>query len=322
MYKNISLGRKKPLVKNLLLIEGISRAGKFLLANLLHGFQGIEPVQYYGLLEHIPFLEKLGLINKKTAREILQCEIDSHCYEMLIGRNLNHRKTDKSSIFNIPNYEKYLKRCEEPDGDPAVEKFYNENLCSMFILHELMPNIKIYFDTFPKIKVISIERSPAYLVYSWYQRGLGKRFGNDPKLFSIPFQSKGLNVPWFAAGWEKRYLELSEMDRTIASIEWLVLASEKSYKKLDSKNKKKILFVSYEAILARTDKVIKKIAAFLGRPVVKTIMDRIFKGEKLPNTTYSESKAEKLDFIKEKSSPAYFEKLLVLEARYAKKNNI
>ena len=54
MKNKIKLGRKEPLVKNLLLIEGISRAGKFLLANLLHGFRGIEPVQYYGLFRAYP----------------------------------------------------------------------------------------------------------------------------------------------------------------------------------------------------------------------------------------------------------------------------
>lgn len=321
MKNKIKLGRKEPLVKNLLLIEGISRAGKFLLANLLHGFRGIEPVQYYGLLEHIPFLEKINLIDKITAQQILQCEIDSHCYEMLIGRNLNHRLSDKSSIFNIPNCNKYLKRCKEPDGDRAIEKFYGKNLCSMFILHELMPNIKIYLDTFPELKVISIQRSPVYLVYSWYKRGLGKRFGNDSKLFSIPFQFKGENIPWFATGWEKRYLALSEMDRIIASIEWLTLASQKSYRRLSPQHKKKILFVSYEEILTRTNEAIKKITNFLGRTVVKSDMKIILEREKLPNLAYSESNQEKLTLIERESSSGYFKRLLALEEKYKEKQN-
>ena len=320
--KKINIGKRKPLVKDILLIEGISRAGKFLLANLLHSFRGVEHVQYYGLLEHIPFLEKFGLIEKKTAREVLRCEIDSHCYEMLIGRNLNYRKTDKSSIFNDPAYEEYLNRCKEPDGDWAIEKYYKEELCSMFIVHELMPNIKIYFDTFPKLKVISIQRSPIYLVYSWYSRGLGKRFSDDSKLFSIPLQERGKNIPWFAADWGKEYLILSEMDRIIVSIEWITRASEKSYRRLSPKNKKKILYISYEDVLTSTSKVLKKIKIFLERQIKEEDMNTILKCEKLPNPHYSESKSDKLALIREKSSPYYFKRLLDLEAEYVKNKKV
>lgn len=317
--KHILLGERKPLVKDLLLIEGISRGGKFLLANILHGFKAVEHVQYYGLLEHIPFLEKFGMIETKTAQAILRCEIDTHCYEMLIGRNLNFRRMDKSSIFNNPDYNEFLGRCKEQDGDWALKKYSKENLCSMFILHELMPNIEIYFDTFQKLKVISIQRSPIYLVYSWYSRGLGKRYGSDPKLFSIPIQKNGKNIPWFAADWGDEYLSLPEIDRVIASIEWITHASQKSYNCLDREYKKRILFVTYEELLADTKRVIKRIEFFLKRPIVKSKMGVIFDREKLPNLGYSELKDEKLMMIKSKASSDYFNRLLALEVEYMEK---
>lgn len=314
--KPVKLGKRKPLVGSLLFIEGIGRSGKFLLANILHGFRGIEPVQCYGLLDNIPFLERFGLIEKKVAQEILQCEIDSHCYEMLIGRNLNHRRSDKSSIFNIPNYDKYLKRCSEPDGDLAVKKFSREKLCSMFILHDLIPNIKIYFDTFPKLKVISVRRNPIYLVYSWYSRGWGKRLGGDPRSFSLLLQEGGESVPWYAAGWEKKYMKLSEMDRCIAAIEWITHAYRDSYPRLSAKDQNKILFISYEAILNRTNEVISKITKFLGRHSTNGEMRAILKREKLPNLAYHESRQEKLNLIERDASKDYFKRLLVLEEEY------
>lgn len=317
--RRIKVGEKTPLVKDILIVEGISRSGKFLLANVLHGFKGVEHIQYYGLLEHIPFLEKFGLIERNTAKEILRCEIDSHCYEMLIGRNLNYRKADKSSIFNNPMSTNYLRRCGEPDGDVAIKKYNKEKLCSTFIAHELMPNIEIYFDTFPCLKVISILRSPVYLVHSWYNRGLGKRFGDDPKLFSIPLKEGKDNIPWFAVDWGKQFLKLSEMDRTIASIEWLINTSERTYRQLELKNRKKILYVSYEGLLMETNKTLKRIENFLGRPILKREMKIILKQEKLPNLNYSESKKDKLLVIKTKSSSLYFSKLMETEKRYLEK---
>ena len=58
------IGSRAPLVKNLLLVEGPSRGGKFVVANVLTGFRGVEPIQYYDLLEHLPFLAKIGFIEK------------------------------------------------------------------------------------------------------------------------------------------------------------------------------------------------------------------------------------------------------------------
>ncbi|MDP3731067.1 MAG: hypothetical protein Q8R34_01060, partial [bacterium] len=105
--QKISMDSRPSLVKNLLFVEGFSRGGKLVLGNIINGFEGVEPIQYYGLLEHIPFLEKFGLIDKKTAEEIIKCEIDTHCYEMLIGRNFNHRLSDGTSVYKVPKYKEY-----------------------------------------------------------------------------------------------------------------------------------------------------------------------------------------------------------------------
>jgi hypothetical protein len=148
----VSVGKRIPLVDNPLLVEGISRSGKFLLANILHGFQGVEHVQCYGILDHISYLENFGFIKRNAAQEMLQSEIDIHCYEMLIGRNLNFRISDKSSIFNDPRSGAYKKRCIEPDGNPVIEKYRKKNLCSMFVVHEIMYNVKMFIDTFPQLR--------------------------------------------------------------------------------------------------------------------------------------------------------------------------
>src|SRR5258708_410333 len=214
----LKVGTKAPLVTGPLLIEGVTRAGKFLLANLVNGFEDIEPVQYYGLMEDLPYLVRFGFVDREVAKQILQCEVDTHCYEMLICRNFNHRVSDKSSIFNVPKSERFLKRSTGPDGDVAVEYFRKHHLFSLFIAHETMANIGIYFETFPKLKVMHIERNPIDLAYSWYKRGLGKRWRADPILFQIPMHHKDGPVPWFAYEWLDEYHRLSEMDRVIRSI--------------------------------------------------------------------------------------------------------
>src|SRR3989344_3370113 len=138
MIKNsnkMKIGRRTPLVKNLLLVEGPGRSGKFVLANIITGFQGVEPIQYYDLLEHLPFLEKFGFIKKTAAQELIRATIDTHSFEMLLGRGFNYRRKDLSSIFNHPLYKKYLQRAKQSDWDMALKKFKKENPYSLYIAH-------------------------------------------------------------------------------------------------------------------------------------------------------------------------------------------
>ena len=309
----IRLGKRQPLTKKLLLVEGIARAGKFLLANVLSGFEHIEPVQLYGLLEQIPVWANLGLIDRNTAKEILRLEIDTHCYEMLTGRNFNYRASDKSSIFNIPRYQKYLARSKEKDIDKIMKEYDQEKPFSFFIMHELMPYIGIYFETFPELKVISIRRNPVDLVFSWYKRGIGQRYGKDPKFFKIPIQGKYGSAPWFLPEWNK----LSEIDRIILSIKKLFDMYEVSYRCLPHKYKKRIMFVSCEDVLSNPVSVIDRLGNFLGKKALPE-MKSILKREKLPVIKKLELRSQNLEEIKKLASKKYLNVLIKLKREYEK----
>ncbi len=316
--KKIKAGPKNPLVENLLIIEGISRSGKFLLANILNGLEGIEPSQYSPLLEQIPFLYSNGLIEKNTAKELIRCEIDMRCYETLIGRNLNVRPSDKSSIYNIPNHQRFLDRAKDPDGEIALRKFYEQANYSLFILHESLANIRIYFETFPNMKCISLVRNPLALAYSWYKRGLGKRWGTDPLLFEIPFTKTNNKVfPWFAMGWEDLYLKLNEIDRSILSIKSLANMAKKTYKDLPSDIKKRILIVSFENLTQDPESEIKRICNFLNKKALPE-MKEILKREKLPIRDQKDKQKETLRKIGNIAKSQHLEELLKLSTNYLK----
>lgn len=317
-YRKLKIGYKPALVKKLLIIEGIGRAGKFLLANLINGLEGIEPVQCHSFIEQVPILERFGFIKREAAKEMLRCEIDTYCYEMLIGRNLNHRVADKSSIFNMPNWQKYFDRCQEPDGDAPVRRFLKEGRHSFFIAHDLMPNIGIYFDMFPEIRVVSIARSPVDLVYSWKARGILRRIGNDKKMFQIPLLDKrGLSVPWYITDLNNKFNSLSEMDKIIVAIENLFKLYKSGYATLSARNKQKIHLIRYEDIILRPWDVIGSAGKFLKKPLQRKQLEMILKREHLPNPAYFETKKDKIAEIKKFASASIFERLMELEAVYA-----
>ncbi len=313
--QKVKVGTRTPLARDIILVEGITRSGKFLLADLLAGLEGVEPVQYRALLEHVPFLERFGFIEKKSAEELLKFEVDMSVYESRIGRRLNYRKSDKSSVFNHPRYLEILKRPDVKDGEAALKVYYKEKPYSMFIVHETMPNMKIFFDVFKDIRILSLQRSPVQLVHSWWKRGLGKRWGHDPRLFQIPFESRQGPVPWFALDWKDDYHTLSEMDRIIKTISVLREKYAEGYARFSAEDKKKILFVRFEEMVMATEKSVRVFETFLKR-VRLPEMTSILKREGLPNALYSDGTLPKLEEIKKHASSAFFKLLLKEEKSY------
>lgn len=313
-----TVGKRAALITQPLFIEGITRSGKFLVANILSGFSDIDPVQYDSLMETLPFLSTFSHIEPRTAMQILQCQTDLHAYEMIIGRNFNYRKSDKSSIFNIPNHELLLNRSEEEDRDKLVSEWLKAERRALFILHEGLPHIKFYFKTYHSPQVISLVRHPIDLMHSWLVRGLGKRWGNDPTLFQIPFQKKGSVIPWFAESWAQEYLSASEGDRVVLSIEYLTRASNQGYHALTPKEKKQVYQVSFEKLLSDPTTIITELSIFLKKeplPVLEQILTR----EKLPQLDFKKSRDKKIIDLKAAISPKLWPVVTTLVEQYESK---
>jgi hypothetical protein len=311
-----TLGKRKRLVHNLLLLDGISRSGKFVLANLINGLDGVEPVQYSGVVEHTPYLAKLGLMKEEAAKELLHHEIDLRCYETLIGRTLNYRRSDKSSIFNVANHEMYLRRSQELDTNKELTEFYKRDNYSLFISHEALPVLDLMFSTFPKMRVVSLRRSPVDLVHAWCARYAIDSWGSDPKFVNILLAGKKTLMPLYMYRHAKEFEALRGADRAIFTIELLFKEYGKAERRFTKALQKKILVVRYEDILEETEKVIWRLSKFLGKKPTKD-MEMIFSRLHLPNPNYSKGKREaRIADIKAQASPRYFEKLMELEKTY------
>ena len=134
---------RKGTLANPILLDGISRTGKFFLGKILCGLENIEYYQTLSIIEHIPYLNKLGCINDSAAISLLQINVDEHAYNMFIGRNINFRYGDASSVKNSLETELYESRAKKPiDNDAIRNKDSIKKRYSPFITHETFPNIK------------------------------------------------------------------------------------------------------------------------------------------------------------------------------------
>lgn len=312
---NIKMANKEGLIKNPLLLNGIGRAGKFFLGKLICGLQNIEYFQYISLLEHLPYMERLGCIKKDAAVSLLRINADEHAYNMWIGRNLNSRKEDASSIYNSPDKELFLERSVSPVPENITEIIRTSGRYSLFILHDSLPNIRIFFDAFPSMKWINLTRHPVDLIHSWYRRGWGHRFGEDPLSFIPVIKGNQRYVPWYAYDWKDEYEKMSEMDRIVRSIKTLFELGEKVYNSLSEEEKKQILFVSYENAVEKTEAEIGKVAAFLDTKPCPGIED-VFKRENCPSKLSLEKRQKKADEIRLLADKKLFDEIMKMSSRY------
>jgi len=314
---SVSIGPK--LTEDVLLLEGITRAGKFLVGNLLQGLVGVEHYQYVGIVEHLPYMARMGSIEPKVAKAMMKCQLDNYIYDQMVGRNLNFRKVDKSAIHNVPDLHRYQQRLEEKDDARAMAALQKGGLYFPFIAHETMPNISLFLELYPKMKVVHVERNPIGLAYSWYQRGFGKRWGQDPKLFVVAYEDAKGPLPWFAAQWAEEYHKSGEVDRILRSMLWLFEESQKTYNSLPPEQKSRIIITSYECLLTKPQEEMDRLAKFLGRQHWPH-MEKIMKDERLPAAHPKEKRAEKLAELAKTADKKLLNELIELSNIYDEKD--
>ena len=313
--------QREKLVDDLLLVDGITRAGKFLLADLLAGCKNVEHVQYFGLFEHLAYMVRMGVIEKEVSGAILQCQVDNSAYDLMVGRNLNSRIGDKSSIYRSPHFKEYLRRTLDDDGQRITDEVKKGERYFTYIVHETLPNIDVYFETYPDLKVINIERNPVDLVYSWYRKGWGRRWGVDPIDFSMSFEGTEGPIPWFVYKIYEQWENSNEMDKIILAQSQVYEMSKTKLNSLTKLNKSKILFISYEDIVTQPLKEVESMARFLDREILP-IITAILARENLPNDHPKGKRSEKLNVIKSLASEQCFEMLQELNSLYEDKGGM
>lgn len=323
---NIFFTGEKPLVEKLVLIDGFTRNGKYFLGKIVSGLKKMDYFQAVSELEYIPFLYRLNTITEDAAVVMLRKIVDEHAYNIRIGRNLNLRYSDASSLYNSYEIDEYIRRSLNHFGevsltaDKIIDSFSKGDRYSLFIVHEVLPSVQIFFKAFPTLKIIELIRHPVDTMHSCYQRGWGRRIGLDPLSFTPATNGHKRPVPWYAYEWREEYEASCEADRVIKGIAALTEMCTQTYLFLSSKQKKQILFVRYENVVENSYTEIERMCSFLdtessaGMPV-------ILAREKCPKKISLEERDWKISNLKKFASKEAFAIMMRLAKDYETKEN-
>ena len=187
----------------------------------------------------------------------------------------------------------------------------------MMIHYELM-HVDIFLKAFPKCKFYCMERHPIDLVFSWINKKYSSTFLENPRNATITYKYKNKLVPYYAFGWEEKYIKSNYIDKVIFMIENSTKISKQKYNKLSDFDKKKVKKISLDELVLNPEKIIKNICNDL-KTKKTSYTNKILKEENCPRKLDLELRIEKMEKIKKKSSNEGFNVLKKLSRNFERK---
>ena len=295
---------------NICYISGFHRSGKSLLSALLPSFEKTEIINKDPLLYIISSMNENGELSFKNSKYLISLILSNTNYSNFIGRKINLKKTDETSIYKLINYKKHLNKISSKN---KIKLDYSKNKNIIFFdVHNISSNLELWSKINKNFKLINIERNPIELAYSWLINGFGKHQASTISQILL-YEHKKKYIPFTAYMWKKKYYTMEKIDRIIHELYFLHLKLNKKFNKFSNKNN--IMRIKYENFLKHPLLHLKKINKFLG--LKSRIHFKKYKSKiNLKKLSNNDMIGKKLQFMKKNSSKESFKKLVTLNKLY------
>ena len=309
------------LTDNLIFLGGVTRSGKSFLCPIVSTFKKTEMFICNSVAENIYYLNYLKMINDDCASYLFKHIYNEKIYNLNIGRDLNRRQFDYSSINRYKNSKIYSQREKsKKEGDIKIQDIKKNKNNYPIMFHDILINPNFIFKSFPKSKVIFIERDPVDLIYEWKQKKYYGQFYSNPRNTTLAFNlKKKTSYPFWCKGYEKGFAKLdNSYEKTIFLLEKLYGIQKKNYLKYKKKYIKNILLLKFEKLTQETEIEIKKVEKFLSLKKSKFTFSEI-KDQNGNRKDSSLIRKTRRDKIIKNVSIKFKMKLIELEKLYLKK---
>lgn len=314
----MELIREHQLLYKLAIVDGIGRCGKSLFMNMLMGFESIEKMQFNRVLEYIAIADKFKKISQDAAIAILQTEMDTALYNNMIGRNINTRLSDDTSLYKYHTPEKYLQRSLNIDGPVVTSYVQNEKPIYLCWTHDLIHKSDVIFNAFQeKLLFFYINRDPIDLVYEWhFIKNYTARMSTDPTEMQFCIKYKNTSVPEIASGWEEEFLETELLDRAIKLIHTCFSLNYNAIKTKKEKHQNIYIF-NFEEFSTQPMVAIEKIERILNKQAL-SILNKILIESRCPRVLNTNEYENRKSMILQNASPKYANLLAETQNIYEK----
>ena len=276
----LSTCRKPHLAEKIVMHGGLAGCGKTLFSPIISALDRVELPTYSYEIEHycsLYFLQKLSL---QSASTLIRMQTDLKLYHTMMGREVNFRPTDLSSVQMFHSPTQYFERLFQPGDEVIPDVVSKKNPILNLIIHNVLfisdPVWKALGDRCIFIEVV---RHPLYMVR---QQTLNmQRLINDVRDFSINYERGEKSYPYWAEGWEDLFDQSSDAERSVHYIDQSTQRIEKAKKVLREKYKANILTIPFEQFVLDPEPWVEKIATSIGTKITENTRKVMFQ-QKVP----------------------------------------
>jgi hypothetical protein len=312
-FSNLNFVKKHIFLKNLILVTGTHTSGKSMISPAIASLQNVEMLRKIYYLDQISNLHFFKKISSNTAKFLGNHILDLSYYEQLIGRNMNFRVEDETSVEQSKNPNFFKKRIYINRGEKVLKKHSDLKTHMLLDAHD-----GIWFYNFWKnldiknLKIINISRNPIDIVNSW----INLDFGNAEKklLCQVPLIDNKKNIKPFYF-YKHINSKKNKYNCIIDMVETCVKNEIKSYGKI-CKNKN-IIRIDFDDFAENTQLKMKQIENFLGLKQTQ-FTKKILKRENLPRSIDKNTREIKINKIKKLVNNEQINRLFNLEKLYLK----
>lgn len=282
MLKNNNLHKINNSSFDVIVVDGFWGSGKSLLSPIMQCLQNVELYKINPIYEYLSILDNFNKISNDSSKFLLNRYLLMDQYNNLIGREINTKIIDDTSIFKNLNTLKYLKRIfNYKKNEEVLDEANKRNIALNLMTHNIVLTPNLFFQNIKNLKFIYILRNPVYIFDHFYNAM--QRFDQEREL-ELSILYKENNIPWFWNYDPNEYIKLSWADRTAMIINDQYKTVKKNLENLTKF--KNFLILDFDDIVLNTNKSMKTIEQFTKRKFGKKI-NRTLKKLKIPRNNLS-----------------------------------
>lgn len=286
----LQIVRHPSLVQEAVFGGGLPGTGKSLVTAVLGSFERVEMQKYNYLLEHICSIFYLGQMEESSAVAMVRMMTDLDLYHMMMSRDTNFRPSDMSSVFKNPRPWRYLRRLLASGDAAAAERIKKDRPILHVLTHNLLIHSPLLFKAMgERLKIVEVIRHPLYLIKQWFL--YIDRYAVDGRDFTISFDYRGHSLPFFARGWEERYICCNAMDRVIYSIRHCYQQMEQILNGCTPQQQRQICILPFEWLVLDPWPVLRQLENLLKTHVTPSTYRELRK-QRVPRKRIADGKRE------------------------------
>lgn len=272
----------------IIFLDGISGTGKTMISRILDTYTMNHVPKFSYAIEQICIASYSGKLQQDAAISLLKLQADQIKYDMHIGREMNFRPRDLSSVFKSSKKIAYLIKAISKDGPGVIENLISKRMNIVIISHQLLKATEIldlaFNDSFINIHTI---RNPLYLFDHW--ASYVNVQCSSPRDFTVWKQEAGKTIPWFFTNQENysEYENLSTGDKTIVCL--IELINQALEHHFIWKNKSNYICLEFEKVVLNPKPVMLNLDKIFGDKSIRDTL-RVQRVERIPRGHISDSK--------------------------------